>query len=144
MNYNFKQVFYKIRAKTLLLRAIYEQFVIDESQYRLLLYQVQSFDKLVRRNKEILNLRTIGYIKFVKLLKQISNYKYREYLGKNKSKEILLKKIEQEKEVLKFCWFIYYRFRILFYRYVEEFFFCASSFCFYYFCFSTFPCGSTQ
>lgn len=110
LNYNFKQVIYKIRAKMLLLRAIYEQFTFDESQYRLLLYQAQSFEKLVRRNKEKLKLKTIGYIKFTRLLKQISNYKYREYIGQRKSnsnsKEVLLSKIQSENGIFLKEWLV--------------------------------------
>ena len=53
INFGFTDDFYQLRAKTLMLRSIYERFLSDESFFNLLSAQSQAFEKFLRRNHTI-------------------------------------------------------------------------------------------
>ena len=76
LNFGFNNDFYQLRAKTLLLRSIYELFLIDESYFRLLNAQSQAFEKFLRRNKTIGKQNIKGHLLFVQQLRQIANLRF--------------------------------------------------------------------
>lgn len=70
-NFGFTNHFYQLRAKTLVLRAIFEKYLSDESFYPLFISQSQSFEKYLRRNKTIGDYKIEAHLAFIRLLRQL-------------------------------------------------------------------------
>lgn len=73
-SHSFPKPIHKIRAKSLLLRAIYEELAFDETQYILFISQSQSFERFLRR-KEQLTEKDL-YINFIQILRQLAKKRY--------------------------------------------------------------------
>ncbi len=74
ISHSFPKSRYKIRAKSLLLRAIYEELANDESQFSLFVSQSQSFERFLRRKKQLTE--KYKYINFVQILRQLAKNRY--------------------------------------------------------------------
>ncbi|PHN02613.1 hypothetical protein [Flavilitoribacter nigricans] len=95
-NARFDSIFYQLRAKLILLRALYESFVTDDSFFDLLQARIDAFDKFLRRNTQLSGIQRESYLAFIRQLKAVvkvnmmpSNQAEREDL-KNKILQIEL------------------------------------------------------
>lgn len=68
----FRQVFYQIRSRGILLLALFELFQQDDSFVEPLLYRIEAFDKYLRRNQAINNTQKGYYVNFLKYLRKIT------------------------------------------------------------------------
>jgi hypothetical protein len=73
LNHNFEKPLNSIKSKTILLRTYFELFVRDDSYYELLLAQTLSFEKHIRRNKNISAEKADGFLNFIKLTRRVAN-----------------------------------------------------------------------
>lgn len=95
-----------LKARCLLIRIWFEQFLLDDRNYFFLLDQIDSFEKFVRRQKKIASHKTAAYLNFVKWTKKLVNKHYRhekdpdlhQQIGASEAffyKEWLLEKVRQ-------------------------------------------------
>lgn len=73
LNHTFEKPLNTIKSKTILLRTYFELFVRDDSYYELLLAQTLSFEKHIRRNKDISTEKADGFLNFIKLTRRVAN-----------------------------------------------------------------------
>lgn len=73
LTHSFLNALYLLNAKTILLRTYFEQFVMDQSYYDLLLDQCYAFDRFVRRNAHISKKRKALYLNFIAFTRKIAN-----------------------------------------------------------------------
>ena len=84
INHTFPKPIYKIRAKSLLLRAVYEELSDDKTLFDLFIAQSNAFEKFLRRSKKLTEKNK--YLKFVQLLRMISRIKMKNNQPIEKSK----------------------------------------------------------
>ena len=109
LNKKFSNPLYILKAKAILLRTYFEQFLIDESYYELLIAQTHAFEKFVRRNKTISANRKEIYTNFILFTRTIANAVLQKTVNvqlSNKiknTKAVILKSwlLEKIKEALK-------------------------------------------
>lgn len=65
INYSFTPTLYILKSKALLLRTYFEQFMLDDSYYDLLIAQTYAFEKFVRRNETIAPNKQTAYLNFI-------------------------------------------------------------------------------
>ena len=85
ISHSFPKFINKTRAKSLLLRAIYEELAVDESQYILFISQSQTFERFLRRNKQFS--QKYYYLDFIQILRQMAKKRY----NKSISQKFILK-----------------------------------------------------
>lgn len=66
-----------LKARCLLIRIWFEQFLLDDRSYFFLMDQIEAFEKLVRRQKKIATHKTAAYLNFAKWTKKLVNKQYR-------------------------------------------------------------------
>lgn len=71
----FKDVFYQLRAKHILLKIYFEEFLKDNSYFDMLILQLNAFEKMIKRNKTIYAHTSQIYLAFIKQLRQLATYK---------------------------------------------------------------------
>lgn len=108
INHPFDKPLQVINAKTLLIRAYFEQFLQDDSYFELLIAQTYAFEKYIRRNKEISKEKSSLRLNFIQFTRRLAigiieknipdSLKNSMKLGSYSSKQWLLKKIGIEKE----------------------------------------------
>ena len=76
-DYDFTMALHQVRARSLMIRCSYEQFLEDENAYEFLLAQLEAFEKFLRRNREVASDRRDGYLNFIKILRRLSDFKSR-------------------------------------------------------------------
>lgn len=69
-NHKFSLSVHEIKARTYLLRAWLEIFLIDDSWFEFLFNKIKTFDQFVRRNKTLAINRKEGYLNFAKVMTQ--------------------------------------------------------------------------
>jgi hypothetical protein len=86
LNYSFSNLLHLLKSRALLIRAYYEQFIIDSSYYELLIAQTNAFEKFVRRKEAISSLKKESYLNFIQATRTIayavSNFSVDEKLHK--------------------------------------------------------------
>jgi hypothetical protein len=90
-SHSFPRPVYKIRAKSVLLKTIYEELLLDESQLSLFESQSKSFERFLRRTSKLTERRS--YINFVQILRRIAKANYKnlpleKFLNKIKYHEL--------------------------------------------------------
>lgn len=98
-------VAYQLLAKNILIRAIFEKFLLDKDYYRLLNSQIDAFEIYLIRNKEINSKNAKPQLNLIRLLRSIANKKLRNI----SSKEIntwLDAQLEKRKEIISKNWLI--------------------------------------
>ena len=71
-NTTFASTFYSLRARSILIRSLFELFLNDESYYDLMVARIEAFEKYLRR-KEITDAQRDPYLGLVKFLKKMAN-----------------------------------------------------------------------
>lgn len=74
-NAKFDSIFYQLRARMILLRALFESFLADETYYELLHSRMESLEKLLKRNALLSDVQKAPYLNFIKFLKRIVRMK---------------------------------------------------------------------
>lgn len=74
-NVRFESIFYQVRARSILLRALYESFAQDDSYYDLLKARIKAFEKFMRRNDSFSELQRKNYLAFTKFLNTLIKVK---------------------------------------------------------------------
>ena len=101
VNHTFSKPLQILHSKTILLRAYFEQYLIDDSYYELLFTQTQAFEKFIRRNDLISELKKERYLNFVLFIRKIASGHWQNSLDKN-----LIKKLNDSNEVMLKFWLI--------------------------------------
>lgn len=73
----FQNVFYKLNAKSLLLRTYYTLYETDSTYYPMILSNCDAFEKLIRRTTIIHQDRQNAYLNFVLLLRKLTKIRYK-------------------------------------------------------------------
>jgi len=106
-NHQFQQIFHQLKGRTLLIRTWFEQFLLNDDYYELLIAQLEAFEKLIRRNDIVASHKKEGYLNFILATKHLSDFisqnkppgeikmKMKKYL--EESRKIILKKWIEEK-----------------------------------------------
>jgi hypothetical protein len=68
----FRQVFYQIRSRGILVRALFELFKDDDTFYDPLLYRIEAFEKFLHRNRLINRSQKGPHLNFLKFLRKIA------------------------------------------------------------------------
>lgn len=71
-NTTFTSTFYRLRARSILIRALFELFLEDESYYDLMMARMSAFEKFLRR-KEISDIQRDPYLGLLKFIKKMAN-----------------------------------------------------------------------
>ena len=71
--YSFIKPLNIIKSKTILIRSFFELFLTDDSYYEVLLAQTFSFEKHIRRNKDISTEKADGFLNFIKFTRRVAN-----------------------------------------------------------------------
>lgn len=72
-NHKFSKQLQNLQSKTILLRAYFEQYLLDNSYYELLIAQTQAFEKFIRRNELISESKKERYLNFTLFMRRIVN-----------------------------------------------------------------------
>lgn len=72
----FKNNFYQNQARVLLLKSYFEEFIKNENYYDLIIYNANSFERSLKRNKKISDVRKTGLLNFVWAVKKMAELLY--------------------------------------------------------------------
>lgn len=97
LNHQFLQSLSNLKAKSILLRTYFEQFLLDDSFYDLVIAQTLAFEKYVRRNDLISSSAKTFYLNFILFTRLITN----AVLQKSVNQDLLNKINKTESIVLK-------------------------------------------
>ncbi|MFK7772987.1 MAG: hypothetical protein AB8F94_12650 [Saprospiraceae bacterium] len=100
LNHTFSKPLLTLQSKTILLRAYFEQYLIDNSYYDLLIAQTQAFEKFIRRNELISEIKKDRYLNFALFTRKIVSAHWQ-----NKLDQSVLEKLNSNEVLLKF-WLI--------------------------------------
>lgn len=101
LNHIFSKPLQILQSKTILLRAYFEQYLIDDSYYELLIAQTHAFEKFIRRNELISELKKERYLNFVLFIRKIVNGHWQ-----NKLDNTLIEKLNNTNAVLLKFWLL--------------------------------------
>ena len=87
----FKNDFYKNQTRVLLIKSYFEKFIRNESYYGMLIYQTNSFEKTLKRNKNISKTRKKSILNFLWCIKQVSTMFFHHQRDQSKKIEIKIK-----------------------------------------------------
>ncbi len=73
----FQNVFYKLNAKSLLLRTYYTLYETDSTYYQMILSNCDAFERLIRRTTSIHQDRQNAYLNFVLLLRKLTKTRHK-------------------------------------------------------------------
>lgn len=76
LNNSFRREPDKVRTKAMLVRILYEEYVMDDSVYPLLLSTLQAFRRFLLRNKKLPHFRIVPYLNFLKYTKELSRHHF--------------------------------------------------------------------
>lgn len=103
-NTTFSSTFYRLRARSILTRALFELFLQDESYYDLMLARMEAFEKYLRR-KDLSDLQRDPYLGLLKYLRKIGQLIVRRnFYGEDLAK--LKKRIEASPSVMNREWLL--------------------------------------
>lgn len=91
-NTRFVNAYYQLRVRVILLRALYESFLADDSLYDLVQSKLEAFEKFLRRNDRISSMQARNHLDFVRFLKQVM--KLKQVMTNKAEKEALREKIK--------------------------------------------------
>lgn len=101
LNHNFSKPLQIIHSKTILLRAYFELYLVDNSFFDLLIAQSLSFEKFIRRNDTISTIRKESYLNFTLYIRKITNAHWQNNLNKK-----LFEKINNTESVMLRFWLL--------------------------------------
>jgi hypothetical protein len=104
-DYKFSLFLKEIVARTYLLRAWYEKFLLEDDLFGFLFNKIKTFDQFIRRNKNLSENRKDGYLNFARILAQLVYFKSRNSENKEELVRLINSINEQNKLVAK-SWFI--------------------------------------
>jgi hypothetical protein len=105
IDFDFTNNFYYLRAKTLMLRALYEKFCTDYSLFHLFVAQSKSYEKFLRRSKTIGQYQVEVHLSFVKLLRQMVKIRYlQKWKGQAHNK--LIERLTQTAQIANKEWLL--------------------------------------
>ena len=86
----------KVRVKTMTVRLLFEEYLQDDQGYTVVLSNIESFRKFLKRNKKLPEHRIASYYSFLKVTRELVQYRFfRKNLPHRKA--ALLQIIEDEK-----------------------------------------------
>lgn len=104
-DYKFSLFLKEIVARTYLLRAWYEKFLLDDDLFGFLFNKIKTFDQFIRRNKNLSENRKDGYLNFARILAQLVYFKSRN--SENKEELVrLINSINEQNRLVAKSWFI--------------------------------------
>ena len=101
LNHSFSKPLLILRSKTTLLRAYFEQYLLDQSYFELLIAQTQAFEKFMRRNDFISATKKERFLNFILFIRRISIAHNKHTLDKS-----LYEKIQNTESVLLKFWLL--------------------------------------
>lgn len=101
LNRQFSKSLYGLKAKSILLRAYFENFLLDDSYYDFLIAQTHSFEKFIRRSDLISIDKKEVYLNFIFYTRKIANSFYQ-----NEFDSELFYKIKNTKPVILKAWLL--------------------------------------
>lgn len=104
-NHKFSLSVTEIKARTYLLRAWFEKFLLDDDWLELLLYKIKAFEQFSRRDKTLATSTKAGYLNFAKLISQFVLLKNKNTHPKE-AWSILKIRIEKEPRLIAKKWFL--------------------------------------
>lgn len=72
INHSFQKPLQIIKAKALLLRTYFEQFLQDNSYYELVIAQTHAFEKYIRRNSNISDEKSTSHLNFIQFTRRLT------------------------------------------------------------------------
>ena len=105
IDFDFTNNYYYLRAKTLMLRALYEKFCTDYSLFHLFVAQSKSYEKFLRRSKTIGQYQVEVHLSFVKLLRQMVKIKYL-HKWKGQAHNKLIERLTQTTQIANKEWLL--------------------------------------
>ena len=94
----------KIRIKTILIKILYEEYLLDDSVHEVLMATIQAFQKYLKRNKKLPTHRIVPFISFAKVLKMLIRLRFQRVKSKTVKEKI--KKDIDSQTVLSKEWII--------------------------------------
>ncbi len=101
LNHTFSKPLKTLKAKTILLRSYYEQYLIDNSYFELVIAQANAFEKFIRRNELIAENTKDQYLKFILFYRKIVNAHWQKKLD-----DALLIKLKNTTSVILKFWLL--------------------------------------
>lgn len=99
----FEDVRFRLLAKSLAVQSYFEVFLMDESYYQFLKYYLQSFEKYIHRHSEIGKSKSVGYIQFLRMVRQLAGAIHDQEFNVG-FKQKLLKSLESQKLIVEREW----------------------------------------
>ena len=96
LNYTFKREPDKVRAKSMLIKILYEEYLNDDSLYPLFLSTLQAFRRFLIRNKKLPHKKVVPYLNFLKYIKELSRYRFNRRFNERIKGRIIEKILLQE------------------------------------------------
>lgn len=101
LNYRFSDILNLLKARCLLLRIYYEQFLLDDTSGEFLLDQATAFEKFIRRHKKISPNKSDAYLNFIKFTKKLALYQQ-----SNKELDELKQALEEQPSIMYKEWLL--------------------------------------
>lgn len=101
--YPFSLLLHQLKARSLIVRSWYEEYLLNEDYYEFLMAQIDAFEKFLRRNNEVSTDRQEGFLNFMKILKRLVDYRIQ---NKNTRpfKQKLVKKLNDYHQIIMKKW----------------------------------------
>jgi len=90
-NCKFNQLPFDIRTKSIIVRALFEQFSNNPDKYDFCWVQIQTIERYIRRKKDLTTVKSEAYLNFIKTTKKLINLK-----RKGKFTDIEIKKLQHK------------------------------------------------
>jgi hypothetical protein len=104
-NHQFSSVFYQLRTRSILLRALYELFLQDDSYYELITARIEAFEKYLRRHPVLSEVKKDSYLYFMRMLRKLIKWKM-EKPNAVSVRNKLRKEIREAESLLHREWFL--------------------------------------
>ncbi len=97
--------YYQPKARISLIKTLFEQYLIEDSFYSLLIAHIEAFEKFIHRSEIISSKNKKAYLNFASILKKMSNGLSRKS-NVIRLKNILLKDIEKKEKITLKSWLL--------------------------------------
>lgn len=101
--YPFLMLLHQLKARSLIVRSWYEEYVLNEDYYEFLMAQIDAFEKFLRRDKVVSTERQEGFLNFIKVLKRLVDYRIQNKTTRS-YKQKLMKKLNDYNQIMMKKW----------------------------------------
>ncbi|MEO1259295.1 MAG: hypothetical protein AAFZ15_10890 [Bacteroidota bacterium] len=101
----FTHVIYQVKSRILLIMNWFEKYLEDQTNFEVVMSQVDAFEKYILRNKKISKNRKRGYLNFNAMVKKMVKNHF-EILNSKKEKQKLLEKIHSYEVITGKVWLV--------------------------------------